>query len=161
MATLTIRKYLQIFVFTIGFSLGLICTVTGLVDPFGYRPTAFFSIDQAALSEHSHDRLYRLARFRNAPKSIIVLGDSRSKNLREEYFKELGVDAANLAYGGGTLYESINTFWFANKIHRPTHVILGLPFNLWTEDNNADRVTEAITRTTTSSESHYAIFGGI
>lgn len=143
MPILSMHRYLQIFLLALGLALGFVCAVNALIDPFGYRPAALLPIEQAALSEHSHNRLYRLAQFRNSPKSIIVLGDSRAKNLKPSDFSELGVDVANLAYGGGTLYEAIDTFWFVNKIQRPTHVILGLPFNLWSEANSFNQVTEA------------------
>lgn len=143
MVILALRRYLQGFLLTLGLALGLVCAVNAVVDPFGYRSVALLAIDQAALSEHSHNRLFRLASYSNSPKSIIVLGDSRAQNLKQSYFAGLGVDVANLAYGGGTLYEAIDTFWFANRIHRPTHVILGLPLNLWTEANNFNQVTEA------------------
>jgi hypothetical protein len=124
--------------------LALVFAVNFVVDPFSYRQQNLVHLVQDELSEHSHDRLYRLARFRHRPKTIVLLGDSRMQSMKEAYFSELGVDVANLAYGGGTLFEAIETFWFVINVRQPTHVIIGLPFNLWSEANDGGRVAEAI-----------------
>jgi hypothetical protein len=128
-------RYVTQFVATIATALGVVVGTNIVVDPFGFRSQPILAIDQTQMSDHANDQLYRLARFRANPRSIVVLGDSRAKNLRESYFAELGVDVANLAYGGGTLFEAIETFWFVDGTRRPTDVILGLPFNLWSDAN--------------------------
>lgn len=115
-----------------------------LVDPFGLTGWNLLGLEQAALSERHNDRLARLARFSVEPRPIVLLGDSRTRNLSEKYFADLGLDVSNLGYSGGSLYEAIESFWFAvDRIH-PDHVVFGVPFNTWSEVNNTDLVATSV-----------------
>ena len=89
--------------------------------------------------------LYRLQGFSDNPTEIILLGDSRTDKLKTKVFDSLTrMNTTNLAYGGGTLPEIIESFWYATKVHDLKQVYIGINFNLYNADNTMDRVTEAI-----------------
>lgn len=115
-----------------------VCTaaVNWIVDPFGLSGRNYLALDRQYLAERTNDRLAGLIRFRAQPQPTVLLGDSRTKNLSEEYFAQQGLPVSNLAYGGGTLAEAIDTFWFVVEHTRPERVVIGLPFNLWSDAND-------------------------
>lgn len=89
--------------------------------------------------------LYKLQQFSNNPTDIILLGDSRIDKLKTATFDNLTKsNTSNLAYGGGTLPEIIESFWYAAKIHDLKQVYIGINFNLWNADNAKNSVTNAI-----------------
>lgn len=88
--------------------------------------------------------LYKLKAYSDNPTDIILLGDSRTDKLNTEIFDGLTkMKSTNLAYGGGTLPEIVETFWYATKFHELKVVFIGVNFNLYSEDNNMNRVNEA------------------
>ncbi len=88
--------------------------------------------------------LFGLQKYDNNPTDIIILGDSRANSINENLFEEVtNKKSTNLAYGGGSIREIIETFWIASKIHRPKEVYIGINFNLYNKFNNKNRVTEA------------------
>jgi hypothetical protein len=88
--------------------------------------------------------LYKLQIYKNHPTDVILLGDSRTELLHSSSFEDLlHLKTTNLAYGGGTLPEIIDTFWYITKIHDVRQVYIGLNFNLFNEHNNFNRVKEA------------------
>ncbi len=89
--------------------------------------------------------LYKLQEFSDNPTDIILLGDSRTNSLQKKTFDSLTkMNSTNLAYGGGTLIEIIETFWYASKVHNLKQVYIGVNFNLYNSNNNNNRVKEAI-----------------
>ncbi|GAB5408242.1 MAG: hypothetical protein BalsKO_06070 [Balneolaceae bacterium] len=89
--------------------------------------------------------LYKLQEFSTNPTDIILLGDSRTAKLNPKAFEDLtDMSVSNLAYGGGTLPEVIDTFWYTTKVHNIKKVYIGLNFNLYNKLNSMDRVNEAI-----------------
>jgi len=89
--------------------------------------------------------LYKLKEYSDNPTDVILLGDSRTNKLNPKTFDQLtNLNTTNLAYGGGTLPEIIETFWYAAKIHPLKQVYIGINFNLYSANNNRSRVTEAI-----------------
>lgn len=89
--------------------------------------------------------LYKLIAFDKKSTEYILLGDSRVENLGTKYFdKYSGHKFTNLAYGGGTLIESINTFWEIVKKHKLNEVYFGLNFDSYNATFTMDRVSEAI-----------------
>ncbi len=75
-----------------------------------------------------------------------LLGDSRSDSLKTENFAKNGVfDFYNFSYGGGNLYEAIDSFWFATKYTKLKRVIIGAPFNIFNESNSMNLTIEANT----------------
>lgn len=88
--------------------------------------------------------LYGLQKFENNPTDIIILGDSRANSLSEEMFGDItGKKSTNLAYGGGSIQEMIDTFWTVSKINKLKEVYIGISFNLYNKYNNKNRVIEA------------------
>ena len=60
--------------------------------------------------------------------------------LREESVSAAaGARYANLAYGGASLKECFDTFWFATALVRLRNVYLGVNFNTYNDYNNSER----------------------
>jgi len=73
------------------------------------------------------------------------LGDSRIDGLNTNEIQRIsGEKYSNLAYGGGTAYEIIDTFWFATKRTSLKKVYIGINFNLFSSNNKGNRVPETI-----------------
>ena len=88
--------------------------------------------------------LYKLQEYNYNPTDIIILGDSRAKKLNSNFFELVtGEKTMNLAYGGGTIPEIVETFWIANKIHKLKRIYIGVNFNLYNALNCKNRVIEA------------------
>lgn len=122
------------FVFTINF----------IADPFNYNNYFDLGFNKDHISKIMNYRLFNLIKYKNKPKPIVLLGDSRGLHLREEYFKKCGFSVANVSYGGGTLYEAIDTFWLIIKNENIKAVILVIPFNIYNENNKLNLVPQAI-----------------
>lgn len=96
------------------------------------------------IAYHLHYPLYQLQHFDNAPTDIIILGDSRAKALDKKVFEaNEHQKITNLAYGGGTIPEVIETFWHITEKRQLQKVYIGLSFNLYNALNNKNRVIEA------------------
>lgn len=88
--------------------------------------------------------LYQLQAFDNAPTDVVILGDSRAKALDKKVFEnQLGKAVTNLAYGGGTLPEIIETFKYLTQEYDLNQIYIGINFNLYNLLNNKNRVVEA------------------
>jgi len=101
-------------------------------------------IELKEISSKVNYPLAALQKYTNTPSDTIILGDSRAASLNEKFFKEIThKNVTNLAYGGGTLQEAIDTFWIVSKIYVPKEVYMGVNFNLYNALNNKNRVLEA------------------
>lgn len=88
--------------------------------------------------------LYQLQAYSYAPTDVIILGDSRAKALDSKIFETVtGETTINLSYGGGTVPEAVETFWYITENHSIKRVYLGLNFNLYNALNNKNRVRPA------------------
>lgn len=88
--------------------------------------------------------LYKLQDYYYNPTDIIILGDSRANHLSEQSFDSIcGEKITNLAYGGGTIQEIIETFWIINRMHTLKKVYIGINFNLYSALNVWSRVKAA------------------
>jgi len=103
-------------------------------DPFRLFPSSsFFS---PALKERTakpiNPCLWKLIQFHHQPAPRILLGDSRMEGLYPELIREqVPLDYANLAYGGATMNEIIDSFWFAAR-RAPLHdVVIGINLNVY------------------------------
>lgn len=76
----------------------------------------------------------------------IILGDSRMANFNTGYIKDIsGEDWCMMAYGGATLNESIDQFWYATEHTELKEVVFGV--NFYTMNDNhlaADRFPDAV-----------------
>lgn len=119
-----------------------------LVDPYNYNNTNRLNIIDTRLkydiSYKLNRPLYQLLEYKNHPNYSILLGDSRANSLNCELFKKYSKKSfVNLAYGGGSLQEIINTFWLVAENEGLKDVYIGLNFSLYNNFNHRDRVTEA------------------
>lgn len=117
------------------------------VDPFDYYN--FFNAVPGEVKEGVSQKLnytlWKIPHFKRNPSPHILLGDSRMHNLDAEKIEIFsGLSFYNLAYGGGTLAEIINTFWIAAGETRLKTVCIGINFNLYNEYNRMDRTKEVL-----------------
>lgn len=97
--------------------------------------------------------LYKIQDYYWNPTDVIVLGDSRANHLSEKSFEKLtGEKVKNLAYGGGSIQEVVETFWTVNEIHTLKKVYIGLNFNLYNALNTRNNVeqTNSLRKSTAS-----------
>ena len=88
--------------------------------------------------------LLSLSEFRRRPVPHVLLGDSRMASLKAEAVsRQLGKPVANLAYGGASMQEMIDTFWFATRYTVLESVTIGLTLDVY-NDYNISRRTEAM-----------------
>ncbi|MBN1182928.1 MAG: hypothetical protein JXB49_11615 [Bacteroidales bacterium] len=116
-----------------------------LIDPYSYYGYSVISIDKKsdiACSVEPH--LYQILHFQNAPTHNILLGDSRTNALAKQFNPS---EWSNLSYGGGSIKEIIQTFWFASKTVELDTVIIGINFNLYNAFNKSFWVEETLERT--------------
>jgi hypothetical protein len=59
--------------------------------------------------------------------------------------KVTGTEYYNLAFGGATIREVVETFWFASRHTNLKHVKIGINFNMYTDYEQLDRVQEVAT----------------
>lgn len=137
--------YLRWFFAALLVVLGAVAGCNFVIDPYGLAGRNLLRIDQDGLSRLRNDRLTELAGFNRAPHNIVILGDSRGQALKEQFFADYGLSVSNLAYGGGTVFESIDTFDFAQQRARLQAVIFVLPFNSWSESDRGNLVDSAVT----------------
>jgi hypothetical protein len=136
----------RIFAFSVPFFVYLI--IACWIDPFNiiHKETNPRLIELKSLTSYKlNSILYKLQNYSKQPADIVLLGDSRTDMLKSSTFEKLTqMKTANLAYGGGTLPEIIETFWYVTKIHDLKQVYIGINFNLFNEHNSMNRVKEAI-----------------
>ncbi len=75
----------------------------------------------------------------------IILGDSHMANCNVDYIEELsGEHYTMLAYGGATLSENIDEFWYAVEHTELKKVVFGVEFYNMNPDHYVDRFTSVI-----------------
>ena len=115
-----------------------------VIDPFERSRLVPLPLPRQAVASVVDYQISKILRFEHAPRPVIILGDSRAESLHEEYFAALGRDDVfNFAYGAGTLYEAIDTFWLADSVTPLRQVVVGVPFNLYNEENRLNRMPTA------------------
>ena len=120
--------------------------VIAAIDPYDYfeGPSFFSEESKRPVSLPLNYALWKMLEFRDAPAPNLLLGDSRMMSVKTETIREVaGLDYANLAYGGGSLREAIDTFWFADGLVPLERVCIGVNLNNYSAYDNKDRVSEA------------------
>jgi hypothetical protein len=115
------------------------------IDPFNYL-NGFGIISEErriAIARGIEPHLYKLIAFQNEPKKNWVLGDSRSNGLYHAMDEETW---SNLAYGGASLKEVVQSFWWATAIETPDTVLIGINLNLYNKYNKRFWIEETISR---------------
>ncbi|MBN2227238.1 MAG: hypothetical protein JW763_07715 [candidate division Zixibacteria bacterium] len=105
-----------------------------LIDPFNYFGISSIIPDtyKAETSYRLNYRLWKMNAYRQQPTGNILLGDSRMLLLDADSISaRTGQDYFNFAYGGGSLDEAIETFWFADSITSLQNVYIGLNFPMF------------------------------
>lgn len=116
------------------------------IDPYNY-----FTYDprqiriKLDIARKLNYALWKLIEFKRNSSANILLGDSRMGILNSEIIlKNIGEKYYNFSYGGGTLPEMIDTFWFATTCTRIRNAYFGISFNHFNSYNNDNRVISAI-----------------
>lgn len=117
----------------------LVFLLNYIIDPFNINNNKLLDLPKNKVSYKLNYRLYKMAEFSHHPHRFIILGDSRSDALKEQYFTQ---SVYNFSYGGGNLAEAIDTFWFASKQVELKRVIIGVPFNMFNTFNSSTKLTE-------------------
>ncbi|TWT81153.1 hypothetical protein CA13_26010 [Planctomycetes bacterium CA13] len=101
-----------------------------LVDPYNLRGSQDIPLRQQTLALAENQRLWKLAEFRHEPCQNILIGDSRMRSIGDEVVRQVTDERYyNFAYGGATLADSIETFWFATKQTQLQNVVIGVNFD--------------------------------
>jgi hypothetical protein len=117
-----------------------------LIDPFGlFSP---HSIEHDPVRFESASRvnhvLLGIVSFSKHPTPNILLGDSQMNRFKAGEIEAITHEPySNLSYGGGTVAESIATFWYAARTVKLQKVYFGLSFYSFT-DNLRNRVDAAV-----------------
>lgn len=131
--------------FSVPFLLAALFILT--VDPFNFFQTNGVIPDDVKrpIALQFNPPLWKLNRFEKDPKEFVLLGDSRMAALETEVIKEIsGDDYANLAYGGASLREVINTFWLIAKKTQLKKVFIGISLEKYNDYEIADRVNSYV-----------------
>jgi len=100
--------------------------------------------DKKKISNKLNYQLWKWSDFRNTPNENILLGDSRMANLSTDSIYSLtGLLYSNMAFGGGTIPEAIETFWYCSNNVKLKNVIIGINFSMYNEYNSLNRCIEA------------------
>lgn len=125
--------------------LGAVATWNYVLDPFGMNGRFARGLDRDRVARILSYQLYKTIEFQRSPRPVLILGDSRCDLLRPEYFARAGrTGVYNMSFGGGTLPEAIDAFWFADAHAKLQSVVLCVPFNLYNEFAGVNRVPEAL-----------------
>jgi hypothetical protein len=126
-------------------ALVLIGATNYVIDPFGMNAHFDLGLHRERVSRILNYRLYKTLEFRRNPRTSLVLGDSRCDLLRAEYFERAGRPGVyNMSFGGGTVSESIDAFWFAVEQTHLASVVICISFASYSEGHQTSRVPEAI-----------------
>jgi len=89
--------------------------------------------------------LYMLPKYAKNPTDIIILGDSRAGMMNITLMDSiLKTKCTKLSFGGASLKEVIETFWYASKNQNLREVYIGVSFMQYNKYNQRNRVTEAV-----------------
>lgn len=117
------------------------------VDPFNYFKTgSLISNDlKEDISLKINYSMWKMLKYRQEPVPNILLGDSRMMSIDDQLVsKTAGEPYVNMAYGGGSLREAIDTFWFTSELGQLKNVYFGININSYNGRNNKDRVSEVL-----------------
>jgi hypothetical protein len=119
----------------------IIFSINYIVDPYNLNNRIDLNIYKKDISSNKDYRLWKLSEFNKNNKDIIIFGDSRSDALDKDFFKINNV--YNFSFVGSSLYESIDSFWYAVKKGNVKEVIFGLPFTIFNKNKNHNMFSAA------------------
>ena len=133
-------RFLQrLAVFSIPF--GVYFAFIVVVDPFAYLNIVHTARERKIANASALNQCFwKMNEFRQRPVPRILLGDSRMLPIRPEMLlAKTGDEYFNFAYGGSSLQEMIETFWFASRLTKLREVYVGLNLNVYNDYNYTDR----------------------
>ncbi|HEY2682929.1 MAG TPA: hypothetical protein VGI93_05415 [Steroidobacteraceae bacterium] len=138
------RFILRILIFSVPFL--VLGTFVAAVDPFDCLGISTLVADSVKRESAMplHNPLWKLQKYKNKPVSRIILGDSSVALLNTDEIRgATGHQYFNFAYGGGTLPEAVDTYWFAKSKGRLDAVYIGIGLINFNAYQNLNRVPEA------------------
>ena len=116
--------------------------VVFLCDPFEFLggPGLISEAVKLRSANPLNQCLWKMTKFHRDPAPNIMLGDSRMASVPADRVADITHEQyANMAYGGASLRECIETFWFANRTTRLRKVYFGVSFDMYNDYNIVDR----------------------
>jgi len=120
--------------------------VVVIIDPFNYFGVSDFIDYESKMltSSKIHPQLWKLIEYKKVKSNRVILGDSRSVAIDINNIKQLtGNDIFNCSYGGGTLIDIIESFWYITKFQSLEEIYIGINFNLYNDFEENNRVEQA------------------
>jgi hypothetical protein len=111
--------------------LALVVLPVYYVDPFGVfaKPSVIPDPIRSHYAQQVNQVFWKLPAYDRHPAANILLGDSEMAQLPVQALQTVASQQySNLAYGGGTLRESVSTFWFASRRVKLQKVLFGISF---------------------------------
>lgn len=124
----------------------VLAAIVVAVDPYNFVHVSRFVSDDIKMRTAVvlNPCIWRMTEYRRSPVPNILLGDSRMAELPEsEVTGVAGVPYFNFSYGGASLNEIVDTFWFAASRNKLQNVYIGINFTLYSDYNYTAR-TEAV-----------------
>ena len=115
-----------------------------VVNPFDYFNVCHAFSEQAKVVNAAslNSLVFNMLKEKHAPCENLIIGDSRAEDLPVEYIEQLtGQPYFILGANALKLNESLDLFYFANRIQPVKHAVFTLNFNEFNEYAFADRVT--------------------
>lgn len=112
------------------------------VDPFNFLPVKSVVSNEikANISPQLNPCLWKMNIFLRQPIDKILLGDSRMQAIKADDIEAVnGERYFNFGYGGASLREVIDTFWFAAENTKLQKVYLGVNLNIYNDYENTNR----------------------
>ena len=112
------------------------------VDPFNFLPVKSFISDEvkSGIAPQLNPCLWKMIIFSRQPADKILLGDSRMQGIKPEDIEAVsGEKYFNFGFGGASLREVIDTFWFAAEQTRLQKVYIGVNLNVYNDYENVNR----------------------
>lgn len=117
-----------------------------VADPYEMFRNGIADKKSAEFAEKAHYPLWKMTHY-PTDSSIVILGDSRARSLRDKYWHELGLTGAyNFAYGGGTIPEIHSTFQQVKDNSELTTLVVGIQLRSFDANHKGgmNRVPEAV-----------------
>jgi len=115
------------------------------VDPFNANQAVDLDFNKEAVTQRLSSWDWNVAEYRADPKPAVMLGDSRMDALDSARVEgHLGIPTYNFAYGGGTLADTISTFWYADGLTDLEHVVMGFNLTNLNQSKSYDAAGQAI-----------------
>ncbi|MBL4615005.1 MAG: hypothetical protein JKY27_09055 [Magnetovibrio sp.] len=99
-----------------------------IVDPYRMHGLFDLGLAKKKIATQKHGPLYKIIEYPRLQSGYLLFGDSRSRALRDKLFHELGFsEYYNFAYSGGTMAETIDSFWYAVEHAEVKGIAIGVP----------------------------------